>query len=372
MILETYLNENRLLEVNQIEFNKMINENTYYLTEGFTDTIKSICNKVWENIKKVFKKIIEGLKWIKSKTIDKIINFFKSKAVKKKADAEAKKIIAEVEKNDSDNDDESNNEILLIQNTSSTNTSDTSNNTVKDKKVKIINYEAMIKQFEEQSNQMNEFDPQEFIGVYDEFINTISEEIIKLYNDNVSGDDIMDKENEIEDTFEKEARDMIIEMLGLDDDKSIYTVNIEGIKKIYKEKMTKEFNSDEMFDDNNCTIISSEEFKNNYEKINNKINDTMNKYIDALEKNSKAFSLLINKVNDKEKTTKEILDDITNKCKSNNSDIINKYKSIPRIVNRIAVNFAKAINKVSEVINYKIQVDSSVLLNMKFYKVVEE
>ena len=54
MILETYLNENRLLEVNQIEFDKMINENTYYLTEGFTDTIKSICNKVWENIKKIF------------------------------------------------------------------------------------------------------------------------------------------------------------------------------------------------------------------------------------------------------------------------------------------------------------------------------
>ena len=52
MILKTYLNENRLLEVNQIEFDKMINENTYYLTEGFTDTIKSIGNKVWENIKK--------------------------------------------------------------------------------------------------------------------------------------------------------------------------------------------------------------------------------------------------------------------------------------------------------------------------------
>ena len=77
MILETYLNENRLLEVNQIEFDKMINENTYYLTEGFTNTIKSIGNKIWEAIKKLFQKIIDGLKWIKSKTIDKIINFFK-------------------------------------------------------------------------------------------------------------------------------------------------------------------------------------------------------------------------------------------------------------------------------------------------------
>ena len=369
MILETYLNENRLLEVNQIEFDKMINENTYYLTEGFTDTIKSICNKVWENIKKVFKKIIEGLKWIKSKTIDKIINFFKSKAVKKKADAEAKKIIAEIEKNDSDNDDGSNNEILLIQNTSSTNTSDTSNNTVKNKKVKVIDYEGLIKEFEENSKQMNEFDPQEFMGAYDEFINTISEEFINMYKDNnLSDDDITDKFFEMKKTIKDEARNMIIEMLELDYE----DINLEENKKSYKEKMNNRFNSDKMFNNDNCTIISYEEFKNNYEKINNKINDTMNKYIGILEKDSKAFSLLINKVNDKEKLTKEILDNITNKCKSNNNDIVNKYKSIPRRVNIIAVEFANYLNKVSEAINYKIQVDSSVLLNMKFYKVVEE
>ena len=98
----------------------------------------------------------------------------------------------------------------------------------------------------------------------------------------------------------------------------------------------------------------------------------MSRYIDALEKHSKAFSLLINKVNDKEKLTKELLDDITNKCKSNNSDIINKYKSIPRFVNKMAIEFANALNIVSEVMNYKIQIESSVLLNMKFYKVVEE
>ena len=352
MILETYLNENRLLEVNQIEFDKMINENTYYLTEGFTDTIKSICNKVWENIKKVFKKIIEGLKWIKSKTIDKIINFFKSKAVKKKADVEAKNIIAEMEKNDSD---------------------------IKNKKIKIINYESIIKAFEEKSNKMNEFDMQGFIGAYDEFINTISEEFINLYkkDDEIYADDFIektvDKISEIKNEFKEESEDMIIDLLEFDDSDLINIRNIEELKKLYKEKMTKEFNSDEMFDKDNCTIISFEEFKNNYEKINNKINDTMNKYIDLLEKSSKTFSLLINKVNDKEKLTKEILDNITNKCKSNNNiDIVNKYKAIPGFVNKIVVEFANSLNKVSEVINYKIQVDSSVLLNMKFYKVVEE
>ena len=343
MILETYLNENRMLELNQIEFDKMINENTYYLTEGFTDTIKSICNKVWENIKKVFKKIVEGLKWIKSKTIDKIINFFKNKAVKKKADVEAKNIIEEMEKNDSD---------------------------IKNKKIKIINYEAMIKGFEEESKKMNEFDPQGFIGAYDEFIKTASEEIIKLYkDDDVSDDAILDKEEEIKYIFKKEAIEMITETLELDDDINIE--NIEDIKKMYKEKMIRDFNSDEIFDNDNCIIISFEEFKNNYEKINNKINDTMSRYINALEKHSKAFSLLINKVNDKEKLTKELLDDITNKCKSNNSDIINKYKSIPRFVNKMAIEFANALNIVSEVMNYKIQIESSVLLNMKFYKVVE-
>ena len=350
MILETYLNENRLLEVNQIEFDKMINENTYYLTEGFTDTIKSICSKVWENIKKVFQKIIDGLKWIKSKTIDKIINLFKNKAVKKKADVEAKNIIAEMEKNDSD---------------------------IKNKKIKVIDYESIIKVFEEKTKNMNEFDMQGFIGIYDEFIDNTSEEFINLYkkDDEMSINDfidkIVDKISEIKNEFKEEYEDMITDLLEFNDSDISHIANIEDIKKLYKEKMNREFNSDLMFYNDDCTIISFEEFKNNYEKINNKINDTMNKYIDLLEKSSKTFSLLINKVNDKEKLTKKILDNITNKCKSNNNDIVNKYKEIPRRVNIIAVEFAKALNEVSEAINYKIQVDSSVLLNMKFYKVVE-
>ena len=348
MILETYLNENRLLEVNQIEFDKMINENTYYLTEGFTDNIKSIGNKVWENIKKVFKKIIEGLKWIKSKTIDKIINLFKNKVVKKKADAEAKNIIAEMEKNDSD---------------------------IKNKKIKIINYESIIKAFEEKSNKIiedNERASRPFVYDlydYDDLKQYISDKLIVIpQNGKIDENDILNRYNIMEYEIKEDFSNEIIETLELDDD--INTENIEDVKKLYKEKMTKEFNSDEMFDNDNCTIISFEEFKNNYEKINNKINDTMNKYIDLVKAYNKKISLLIDKIKDTEKATKNILDDIVNECNSYNYHI-NNYELLLKIINKLVVMNAEYDNKTYEVINYKIQVDSLVLLNMKFYKVVE-
>lgn len=81
MILETYINENKLLEVNNIEINKYTN---YLLENNFTDKLKEIGTKIKDTIVKIINTIISGIKWVINNTVIRFYNWIKKLRKKRK------------------------------------------------------------------------------------------------------------------------------------------------------------------------------------------------------------------------------------------------------------------------------------------------
>ena len=374
MILETYLNENRLLEVNQIEFDKMINENTYYLTEGFTDTIKSIGNKLWEAIKKIFEKIKNAIKRIKEKTVDKIINYFKSKIHKKKAEAEADKVIKTVEQSIKDTIDEDNNtnditddnmydntddnnEIPSTQNTSSTNTSAAENI----KKTTVVKVLDIHNKFD--FNRIKKLDSKisDFTDLFEDKIYNY----ITIFSNNKEPEDTEFKTENLIKIFDNKKVEIINDLFKIeeyDEDMTVDdSIEISELRLKYKN----------IFDNKLKNIyveLNFETFEKGKDRYIKDIEDGINQYIESLTKISGQLKMTSREYDKSEKKAKEMLKFIKDNIKGYSNEVVDKFKS--NLI-RLYAEVAKCTNKIFAILNNKLIVESETLYKIPYFKIEE-
>ena len=363
MILETYLNENRFFELNQIELNKIINENTYYLTEGFTDTIKSIGNKIWEAIKKIFEKI-------KEKTVDKIINFFKSKIHKKKAEAEADKVIKTVEQsikdtidednntNDSiDDNTDDNNDNPPIQNTSSTNTSAAENI----KKTTVVKVLDIHNKFD--FNRIKKLDSKisDFTDLFEDKIYNY----ITIFSNNKEPEDTEFKTENLIKIFDNKKVEIINDLFKIeeyDEDMTVDdSIEISELRLKYKN----------IFDNKLKNIyveLNYETFEKGKDRYIKDIEDGINQYIESLTKISGQLKMTSREYDKSEKKAKEMLKFIKDNIKGYSNEVVDKFKS--NLI-RLYAEVAKCTNKIFAILNNKLIVESETLYKIPYFKIEE-
>lgn len=401
MILETYLNENRLLEVNQIEFDKMINENTYYLTEGFTDTIKSIGNKIWEGIKKLFQKIIDGLKWIKSKTIDKVINFFKSrKSLKKnrkksidnivkekKSEAFNKAFDEKIEEYLDDGESESIKKIFddvygddkekekikkAIEHLHNRN-NDRTSKIVKDI-VNDIDNDLLQVRYLDIELFRNEIQNFLYMNIYENLYMLSSYPDVILLHTN-----IVNIDNNIEEKLEKFVSKCISEINELKQkcfiswfmiDKSDLNKDIDN-KEELREYYLKRINS-AIKDSVKTRYVNINAIKEYKDDVETEIDKYINNYISDLSKEKNRIDIIIKQLNDTQKRIKkEIINGLHDTDNKNNLSE-KQLNTIEQGFMKIFTELLKTVNELLIEIDFKIKTDSSILAKYSEIEIIED
>ena len=401
MILETYLNENRLLEVNQIEFDKMINENTYYLTEGFADTVKSIGNKIWEGIKKLFQKIIDGLKWIKSKTIDKVINFFKSrKSLKKDKKKSIDKIIKEKkseafdkafdEKIKEELDDGERERIKKIfddvfgddkEKEKNKKAIEHLHNRYNDRTSKIV--KDIVNDIDNDLLQVRYLDIELFRNEIQNFLYmNIYENLYMLssYPDVILlHTNIVNIDNNIEEKLEKFVSKCISEINELKQkcfiswfmiDKSDLNKDIDN-KEELREYYLKRINS-AIKNSVKTIYVNINAIKKFKENVETEIDKYINNYISDLSKEKNRIDIIIKQLNDTQKRIKKEIINGLHDTDSKNNLSEKQLNTIEQGFMKIFTELLKTVNELLIEIDFKIKTDSSILAKYSEIEIIED
>ena len=361
MILEAYLNENRFFELNQIEIDKIMNESNSYLNEGFVDTVKSIGNKIWEAIKKIFEKIKNAIKWIKEKTVDKIINFFKSKIHKKKAEAEADKVIKTVEQSIKDNTDEEddivNDDNPPIQNTSSTNTSAAENI----KKTTVVKVLDIHNKFD--FNRIKNLDSKisDFTDLFEDKIYNY----ITIFSNNKEPEDTEFKTENLIKIFDNKKVEIINDLFKIeeyDEDMTVDdSIEISELRLKYKNIFNNKLK-------NIYVELNYETFEKGKDRYIKDIEDGINQYIESLTKISGQLKMTSREYDKSEKKAKEMLKFIKDNIKGYSNEVVDKFKS--NLI-RLYAEVAKCTNKIFAILNNKLIVESETLYKIPYFKIEE-
>ena len=401
MILETYLNENRLLEVNQIEFDKMINENTYYLTEGFADTVKSIGNKIWEGIKKLFQKIIDGLKWIKSKTIDKVINFFKSrKSLKKDKKKSIDKIIKEKkseafdkafdEKIKEELDDGERERIKKIfddvfgddkEKEKNKKAIEHLHNRYNDRTSKIV--KDIVNDIDNDLLQVRYLDIELFRNEIQNFLYmNIYENLYMLssYPDVILlHTNIVNIDNNIEEKLEKFVSKCISEINELKQkcfiswfmiDKSDLNKDIDN-KEELREYYIKRINS-AIKDSVKTRYVNINAIKEYKDDVETEIDKYINNYISDLSKEKNRIDIIIKQLNDTQKRIKKEIINRLHDTDNKNNLSEKQLNTIEQGFMKIFTELLKTVNELLIEIDFKIKTDSSILAKYSEIEIIED
>ena len=361
MILEAYLNENRFFELNQIEIDKIMNESNSYLNEGFVDTVKSIGNKIWEAIKKIFEKIKNAIKWVKEKTVDKIINFFKSKIHKKKAEAEADKVIKTVEQSIKDNTDEEddivNDDNPPIQNTSSTNTSAAENI----KKTTVVKVLDIHNKFD--FNRIKKLDSKisDFTDLFEDKIYNY----ITIFSNNKEPEDTEFKTENLIKIFDNKKVEIINDLFKIeeyDEDMTVDdSIEISELRLKYKNIFNNKLK-------NIYVELNYETFEKGKDRYIKDIEDGINQYIESLTKISGQLKMTSREYDKSEKKAKEMLKFIKDNIKGYSNEVVDKFKS--NLI-RLYAEVAKCTNKIFAILNNKLIVESETLYKIPYFKIEE-
>ena len=401
MILETYLNENRLLEVNQIEFDKMINENTYYLTEGFTDTIKSIGNKIWEGIKKLFQKIIDGLKWIKSKTIDKVINFFKSRKSLKKDKKKSIDNIVKEKKSEAFNkafdekikeelDDGERERIKKIfddvfgddkEKEKNKKAIEHLHNRYNDRTSKIV--KDIVNDIDNNLLQVRYLDIELFrneiqnflyMNIYDNLYMLSSyPDVILLHTD------IVNIDNDIEEELEKFVSKCISEINEIKQkcfnswfmiDKSDLNKDIDN-KEELREYYIKRINS-AIKDSVKTGYVNINAIKKYKDNVETEIDKYINNYISDLSEEKNRIDIIIKQLNDTQKRIKKEIINGLHDTDSKNNLSEKQLNTIEQGFMKIFTELLKTVNELLIEIDFKIKTDSSILAKYSEIEIIED